>query len=63
LPTAENLAKSYLWLSATQQQSKQTSELEDSASMLKKVEQVMPQSWKEDLDQKVSQHLAAFHAE
>jgi hypothetical protein len=28
---------------------------------LKKVEQVMPESWKDDLDEKVSQHLLEFH--
>jgi len=61
MPTAENLAKSYLWLSAAKQQSKQASELKDSMDMLKKVEQVMPESWKDDLDEKVSQHLLEFH--
>jgi uncharacterized protein len=61
MPTADNLAKSYLWLSAAKQQSEQESELKDTLSMLEKVEQVMPESWKEDLDQKISQHLLEFH--
>ena len=61
MPTADNLAKSYLWLSTAKQQSEPENELNDTLSMLEKVEQVMPKSWKEDLDQKVSQHLLEFH--
>ena len=61
MPAAENLAKSYLWLSAVNQQSKQDDELQGTLSMLEKVEQVMPESWKDDLDEKVSQHLSEFH--
>ena len=61
MPVAENLAKSYLWLSATKQQSKNEAELQNAANMLKKIELVMPESWKEDLDQKISQHFLNFH--
>ncbi|SFK95190.1 hypothetical protein SAMN05216302_102231 [Nitrosomonas aestuarii] len=61
LPTAANLAKAYLWLSATRQLSKDEKELRDTERMLKKIEQIMPESWKKDLDQKVFEHLSAFH--
>ncbi len=62
MPTAENLAKAYLWLSATRQLSGDTHETHAIEDMLKKIEQIMPASWKKDLDRKVSQHLRAFHA-
>lgn len=61
MPVAENLAKSYLWLSAANQQYQNDDELQNTANMLKKVELVMPISWKEELDQKISQHLQNFH--
>lgn len=63
MPTADNLAKSYLWLSATRQQSKNENELHDTATMLEKVERIMPVSWKKELDKKVSQHLKKFHSQ
>lgn len=61
MPTAENLAKAYLWLSTTGQASQNTHELNKTTRMLKKVKQIMPESWKKDLDQKIFQHLSAFH--
>lgn len=61
MPTAENLAKAYLWLSATRQLSKDSNEKHTVESMLRKVEQIMPASWKKDLDQKVAQHISTFH--
>lgn len=63
MPTAENLAKAYLWLSATRQLSKDNHEIHALENMLEKVEQVMPASWKKDLDQKVIQHINALHHE
>lgn len=61
MPTAKNLAKAYLWLSATRQLSGDSNESYAVESMLKKVEQIMPASWKKDLDPKVSQHISTFH--
>ncbi|SEN16423.1 tetratricopeptide repeat protein [Nitrosomonas marina] len=61
MPVAENLAKAYLWLSATIQVSKNRTELKNAGKMLKKVVRIMPESWKIDLDQKLNQHLATFH--
>jgi len=63
IPTAENLAKAYLWLSATRQLSEDSNESYAVESMLKKVEQIMPASWKKDLDPKVLQHINAFNLE
>jgi uncharacterized protein len=63
MPTAENLAKAYLWLSATRQLSEDSNESYAVESMLKKVEQIMPASWKKDLDPKVLQHISTFHHE
>lgn len=63
MPTAENLAKAYLWLSATRQRSKDNHESYAAENMLKKVEQIMPASWKKDLDQKVIQHINALNLE
>ncbi len=61
MPTTENLAKSYLWLSVTQQQSTNKGEQRDAEWKLIEVERVMPESWKADLDQQVLQHIAEFH--
>lgn len=61
LPTAENLAKAYMWLSATRQRSNDSDEINTVEQMLAQVEQIMPSSWKKDLDQKISQHLNTFH--
>ncbi|SDY27980.1 hypothetical protein SAMN05421754_100566 [Nitrosomonas sp. Nm58] len=60
MPEAANLAKSYLWLSATQRQSHHENELQAAANMLEKVLQVMPAGWQTDLDQKVTQHLQKY---
>lgn len=61
MPKAENLAKSYLWLSATQRQSQREDELQAADQMLEKVLQIMPASWKTELDQKVAHHLQQYH--
>lgn len=63
MPTAENLAKAYLWLSATRQLTEDSSERHAVESMLKTIEQIMPASWKKDLDQKVTQHINTFRHE
>jgi len=60
LPTAENLAKAYMWLSATRQRSNDIDEKDAVEHMLAQVEQLMPSSWKNDLDQKVARHLNTF---
>lgn len=61
MPEAENLAKSYLWLSATRLQSQQENELQATTQMLEKVLQIMPVNWKADLDQTVLEHLKKYH--
>ena len=61
MPTAENLAKAYLWLSTTRQLSKNEEELNNTLIMLEKVERIMPEDWKKNLDPKVSKHLSEYH--
>ena len=55
--SAEHLAKAYLWLSATLQQSENLNELAESKQMLEQILAVMPETWLNELDQKVAQHL------
>ena len=57
-----DLAKSYLWLSATQQGSKDSMQRKQAGEMLKKVHKVMPKSWAVDLDAKVLAHLQQHSA-
>ena len=59
LPSARDLAKSYLWLSvaelcANQEQQPAATEL------LKKVIEIMPPGWKKDLDPKIAEHMAKY---
>ena len=61
MPEAENLAKSYLWLSATRDQSQHKDELQAADQMLEQVLQIMPASWKTELDRKVVHHLKQYH--
>ena len=63
LPTAENLAKAYMWLSATLRLPSKPDETETVEKMLADVEAIMPPAWKAELDQKVMQHLETFHRE
>jgi len=53
----ENLAKAYLWLTATSKRSKNDKALQETAEMLEKIKAVMPETWYKDLDQKVERHL------
>lgn len=60
--TEQDLAKAYLWLSATLR-SETNQELRDQAQqMLDKVVAVMPKSWHADLDAKVIQHFTTYPA-
>ncbi len=58
LPGAENLAKAYLWLSATAERSRDPNELAKAQEMLGRIRAVMPATWIPDLDRKVADHLA-----
>lgn len=55
--TAEHLAKAYLWLSAATQRSEDRKEVAAAKEILQQILTVMPQTWRADLDMKVSQHL------
>lgn len=54
---ANDLAKAYLWLSATEQRSEDSKQREQAGKMLKKVREVMPVAWAPELDAKVTAHL------
>jgi hypothetical protein len=58
LPSAENLAKAYLWLSAIAERSRDPEELAEAAAMLERIRAVMPTTWVPDLDRKLADHLA-----
>jgi len=57
-----DMAKAYLWLSATQQRSQDAAQRAGAHEMLKDVGLVMPKNWKADLDAKVSAHLKQYPA-
>jgi len=61
-PSADDLAKTYLWLSATSQRSRDPVELEQSRAMLEQVLAIMPPSWVPTLDERVAAHFAEYPA-
>lgn len=56
--TARNLAKAYLWLSAATRHTQDPQGREKAEVLLQKVLQLMPASWKPELDAKVDAHLS-----
>lgn len=56
-PTADVLAKTYMWLSATVKRSKEQNQIEKSRLMLEQVHSIMPNTWVPDLDERVTAHL------
>lgn len=57
MPTAENLAKSYMWLQATLRTTNNPEQRSRAQNMLDAVMKVMPQTWLSDLDQSVDAHI------
>jgi hypothetical protein len=57
---AKDLAKSYLWLSASVRQSSDMDGRKEAKTILKKVFEIMPETWKSDLDLKVDTHFQSF---
>ena len=57
---ANDLAKAYLWLSATQKRSQDEEELAQSRVMLRKILIQMPSTWRHELDSKLEQYLAQY---
>ncbi len=58
-PSADDLAKAYMWLSATAQRSQDPVELEQTQAMLERVLAIMPPTWVPTLDKRVTEHLTA----
>ncbi len=59
----EHLAKIYLWNSAAKARATDPARLAEIDRIEKMVLAVMPESWRPDLDRKVSEHLANFKTE
>lgn len=57
--TAHDLAKAYLWLSAAARQTQDPQGRTRAEVLLQKVLQLMPASWKPDLDAKIDAHFSA----
>jgi TPR repeat protein len=58
--TEQDLAKSYLWVSAAIQRSSDKTQREGLDNMLVKVKNVMPSTWEDSLDQKLKIHLDQY---
>ncbi len=56
-----DLAKAYLWLSASVKKSEDKQELVESRKMLEEIDKVMPKTWKPDLDLEIRNHLEVFN--
>ena len=57
-PSADHLAKAYMWLSATAKRSKDADELKQTRALLDQVLAIMPKTWVPTLDKRVAAHLA-----
>lgn len=57
------IAKAYLWTSATIQRSKDPDELEQAATMLEIIRAAIPETWVPALDRKVAKHLAGHQVQ
>ncbi len=55
--SAEHLAKAYLWISAAIQRSEDTEEILAAQSIRQKIIAIMPETWLDELDRKIAQHL------
>jgi hypothetical protein len=57
-----DLAKAYMWLSATLQRTEDEEQRKQAGEMMQKVREVMPETWTADLDAKVDAHLQQYAA-
>lgn len=60
--SAQDLAKTYLWLSAAAQGAGDPQQQAKASDLLQQVREVMPEAWAPDLDAKVAEHFAT-HAD
>ncbi|KXI29608.1 tetratricopeptide repeat protein [Paraglaciecola hydrolytica] len=56
----QDLAKSYLWISAALQRSNNQQQQDQLHTMLAEVKKVMPETWEKDLNKKLEAHLMQF---
>lgn len=59
-PPAEDLAKAYLWLSVAVKRGADSDQQKAVEELLNKVLEIMPVTWKPDLDPKIAAHLAKY---
>ncbi|MDO8941049.1 MAG: tetratricopeptide repeat protein [Methylicorpusculum sp.] len=59
-PPAEDLAKAYLWLSVAVKRAPDSEQQKAAEQLLNKVLEIIPVTWKPDLDPKIAEHLAKF---
>ncbi len=57
-PSAERLAKSYMWLAALKQRGAEWPVSDDAGKLMDEILAIMPASWRPELDRKVSEHVA-----
>jgi len=57
---ATDLAKAYLWLSATVERSQDNEELANANELLTKIATIMPATWHKNLNEKLKDHLQRF---
>ena len=58
-PPADQLAKAYMWASAAKARGDEAGE-KRAAELLERVNAIMPESWRKDLDARVAEHLSEF---
>ena len=58
--TEKNLAKAYLWLSATLRGAHNADEKPEAQQMLNQILEVMPKTWRPELDAKLTEHFTQY---
>ncbi len=62
LPTEEDLAKAYMWLTTAKRKVEDETQLKSAEALLQEVLKIMPETWINDLDERVEQHLKENHS-
>lgn len=62
LPTEEDLAKAYMWLSAAKKRVEDETQLQATEALLQQVLKIMPETWIKDLNERVERHFKELHS-
>ena len=57
LPTEEDLAKAYMWLTAAKRRADDEAQLKSAEALLHEVLEIMPETWIKELDERVDHHF------